>query len=213
MLEREADRVCRGHEVDAAAAVVREMCKGSEEAFGDFYIQYSSMVLRIALKMTGDRMEAEDICHDVFLEALRKGHRYRADKGSVASWLAVMTRSRCIDRLRKRSRIIAVDSTERHDQWVSGETAEQAVLHKAERLALREALQELPLVQRKAVVTSYYDGLTHRELASEWEVPLGTVKSWIRYGIGNLRKLLRKRGWENDNLEGRERKHERAVER
>lgn len=183
---------------DRMASVLREMCMGSSVAFDQFYSRYAPLVLRIALRLLGDRMEAEDICHDIFLEALRKGDRYEPAKGSIEAWLAVMTKSRCLDRLRKKQRTVASDEAE-HRELLIETTPEDKAIGLMERLAVREALEDLPLPQRNAVVTAYFGDKSQRELAEEWQVPLGTVKSWIRYGIGNLRKGLAKRGWASDN--------------
>lgn len=189
---------------DGMALVLREMCRGSSVAFDEFYHRYAPLVLRIALRLLGDRMEAEDVCHDIFLEALRKGDRYQPAKGSIEAWLAVMTKSRCLDRLRKRQRTVVADQAG-NGELISETTPEDKAIGLMEKLAVREALEELPVPQRNAVVTAYFGNKTQRELADEWQVPLGTVKSWIRYGIGNLRKGLAKRGWVSENSGGRER--------
>lgn len=190
---------------ESMASVLREMCKGSSEAFNHFYHRYAPLVLRIALRLLGDRMEAEDVSHDIFLEALRKGDRYQPAKGSIEAWLAVMTRSRCLDRLRRRRRTIVADQAETNELSFNETTPEEKAIGLMERLAVREALEELPISQRNAVVTAYFGNKTQRELAEEWQVPLGTVKSWIRYGIGNLRKGLAKRGWASEHGGRRER--------
>lgn len=187
------------------AGVLQEMCAGSLEAFDLFYCRYAPLVLRIARRLLEDRMEAEDLCHDVFLEALRKGSRYEPSKGSVEAWLAVMTRSRCMDRLRRRGKVTVADlDGERQQSAVRDvSTPEERVLGRLERKAVREALEELPAAQRRAVVTAYYGDQSQREMAEQWQVPLGTVKSWVRYGLNNLRKGLAKKGWA-DAEQGRE---------
>ncbi|MDQ0064056.1 RNA polymerase sigma factor [Paenibacillus harenae] len=187
------------------AALLRAMCEGSTEAFHLFYARYAPLVLRIACRTLGERMEAEDACHDVFLEAIRKGDRYNPAKGSVESWLAVMTRSRCVDRLRKRSRTVAMSAENGGEKLRTDTTPEDKTIGFMERMAVREALEVLPELQRNAVVTAFLGKRTQRELAEEWQVPLGTVKSWIRYGLGNLRKELARRGWTDGSMGRRER--------
>ncbi|MEK3882656.1 sigma-70 family RNA polymerase sigma factor [Paenibacillus sp. PL2-23] len=187
----------------AMAAVLRDMCEGSSEAFDRFYSHYVPLVMRIACRLLGDRMEAEDVCHDIFLEAIRKGRQYSPDRGSVDAWMAVMTKSRCMDRMRKLSRTVVVHDAEEAERFQVEPGPEEKTLVSMERRAVRDALEELPEQQRNALVTAYYRHRTHRELAEEWEVPLGTVKSWIRYGIHNLRKSLTRRGWAAEGF-GRE---------
>ncbi|WP_246188198.1 RNA polymerase sigma factor [Paenibacillus tengchongensis] len=187
------------------------MCEGSTDAFDEFYACYAPYVLQIAYRQTQDRMEAEDICHDIFLEVLRRGRTYDPQRGSLKAWLAVMTRSRCIDRQRRKSRAepLADPDILRQDESVTGQ--EEAVLHKVQSEALGSALQCLPANQRKAILGSYYAAHTHQELADSWSVPLGTVKSWIKYGIANMRRQLIKQGW-IDQPEGGE-PHEPARKR
>ncbi len=177
------------------AAILVQMCDGSTDAFDEFYACYAPYVMQIAYRQTQDRMEAEDICHDIFLEVLRRGKTYDPQRGSLRAWLAVMTRSRCIDRQRRRSRAepLADPDALRQDESVPGQ--EEAALGRLQREALGSALQSLPANQKRAILGSYFAAHTHQELAESWSVPLGTVKSWIKYGITNMRKQLIKQGW------------------
>jgi len=174
--------------------LLREMCDGSAEAFDIFYANYMPFILHVALRVLGERMEAEDICHDVFLEVLRKGHSYDQSRGSLEAWLAIMTRSRCLDRIRRTRRISSVDSDTEHPSAAAAGPEEQTE-SRLEREALREALGNLPLRQREAIIGSYYSAHTQRELSDAWNVPIGTVKSWVRYGIQNMRRQMEQRGW------------------
>lgn len=183
--------------------VMREMCKGSPEAFDRFYASYAPFVLQLAKRMLKDPMEAEDLCHDVFLEAIKKGLTYDPGRGSIEAWLAVMTKSRCLDRIRKSNRITASGHAELQLTTDSDET-ERLVVRRLQLEALQEALQTLPARQKEAVAYSYLSARTHKDIADTWNMPLGTVKSLIRYGVGNMRKYLARMGW-ND--------HEVSVEK
>ncbi|CAM4229995.1 RNA polymerase sigma factor [Paenibacillus tarimensis] len=176
--------------------LLHAMCRGSVEAFELFYRRYAPLVLQIAGRMLDDRMEAEDLCHDIFMEVLRKGDRYSCDKGSIEAWLAVMTRSRALDRIR-RGRKVVLEKEDGSKLTLTSEASsgvmdalEEQVVIKLEQEAVREAMRELPVTQQKALTAIYYGNKTHRETSEEWNVPLGTVKSWVRYGLNNLRKRL-----------------------
>jgi RNA polymerase sigma factor (sigma-70 family) len=187
-------------------SILRDMCGGSAAAFDQFYNRYAPFVLGIAVRKLGDRMEAEDVCHDLFLEVLRKGHRYEVSRGSIESWLAVMTKSRCMDRLRKQSKVIvdriSGDDGSKNSQPAGTDDPEAQVVSKLQGDVLMEVLHKLPLSQRKAVAGAYLDHRSHRELADTWNVPLGTVKSWVRYGLNNIRKRLEKKGWMEESERG-----------
>lgn len=204
------DGDCKETDEREMAGVLARMCEGSPEDFDRFYNHYAPFVWRLARRLLDDPMEAEDLCHDVFLEALRRGHRYEAAKGSVQAWLAVMTRSRGLDRLRRRGRWTVTDKAEEALERLAPVAAtvspEERALGALERRVVREAIQELPALQRRAVLSAYYGDKSQREMAEAWQVPLGTVKSWVRYGLGNLRKGLARRGWiEPETREGERR--------
>ncbi|MBD2867622.1 RNA polymerase sigma factor [Paenibacillus arenilitoris] len=187
---------------DKMSEALREMCEGSVEAFDRFYAHYAPFIMQIALRTLGDTMEAEDVCHDVMLEALRRGTGYDPSRGSLEAWLAVMTKSRCLDRLRRSKRVVQTGETERNFANACAAPAEEDAVALLEKEALRSALLSLPDEQRRAVIGNYFDARTQRELSDRWSVPLGTVKSWIRYGIRNMRKQLEKHGWNRQEEDG-----------
>lgn len=183
--------------------LLRAIREGSLDAFNELYQRYVPLIMHIALKIVQDPMEAEEVCHDVFLEILRKSHQYDESRGSLDAWIAVIARSRSKDFVRmklRREKYVLVEQEELALETAA--TAEAVALTKLDRELVREALAELPVSQKKALVAAYFAEKTHREIASDWKVPLGTVKSWLRYGVGNLRKQLEKRGWQAAN--GRE---------
>ncbi len=169
--------------------------KGCRRSFDEFYENYISFVLHIALKVLGDQMEAEDIGHDIFLEIYQKPHEYNADRGSVKAWLAVKTRNRCIDRLRKRQPVL-INKLELLDTKDAIQT-EMCVLRKLEKDILLDALKYIPEKQREVIYGAYFEDKTQRELANSLNKPLGTVKSMVRYGLNNLRKQNKLIQWIN----------------
>jgi RNA polymerase sigma-70 factor (ECF subfamily) len=175
-----------------------EIKSGSVEAFDAFYEQLAPFVFQIAFKIAKDKKDAEDVCHDVFLEVYRKPSAYDASRGSVKAWLAVKTRSRSLDRLRKRQRIVLEEPKERESALFRErvKTTEELVLSQVERETLKRAMARIPEAQRLALEEKFFDRRTQHEIAAEMKRPVGTVKSLIRYGIRNVRKQLRQLGWE-----------------
>jgi len=187
--------------------LLRDMANGSITAFELFYEKYASLVLHIALRIVKDRMEAEDICHDLFLEVWKKAGQYNPKRGSVEAWLAVMARSRSLDRMRKKQRLpITPEERATLEQASTAVAAEENVLARLDREVLGQALSKIPPAQARALQGMYYEAKTQRELAANMNRPLGTVKSLIRYGLDNIRKQLSQSGW-LESLGG-ERKHE-----
>ncbi|MBP1931681.1 RNA polymerase sigma factor [Ammoniphilus resinae] len=178
--------------------ILQGLKQGSATAFDQFYERYVPLIYHIALKMMGDRLEAEDISHDVVLEALKKIDQFDSGRGSIESWLAVRTRSRCLDRIRKSSRNAwdTVDVTGlSQETYRSTPSTEEKVLANIESEVLRKAMKQIPEDQQSALIGAYYEAQTQKELSETMNRPLGTVKSLIRYGLNNLRKQLNHLGW------------------
>lgn len=175
---------------DHTERLIAGLHSGSEEAFEHFYRQYVPLVYHIALKMTGDRMEAEDVCHDVFLEILHKLEQYDVRRGSLESWLAVRTKSRCLDRIRRRQKF-CVQAWDEEAESMGGyrsPSLEETVMRRLQRESIMQALDRIPRGQREVLYGHYYREYTHKQLAEQLKRPLGTVKSMVRYGLSNLRK-------------------------
>ncbi|THF75855.1 RNA polymerase sigma factor [Cohnella fermenti] len=178
------------------AELLRAIDEGDARAFDRFYEQAMPFMLPIAVHLLGDRMEAEDACHDVLLAVIKHPERFDPARGSVEAWLAIQTKSRCLDGLRKRKKLV-LRETEKEERGMSGAVSrpEETVLAKLQGEAVRRALEELPGTQRQTLAAAFYSSRSQRELAEEWRLPLGTIKSRIRYGLNHMKKSLEKMGW------------------
>jgi RNA polymerase sigma-70 factor (ECF subfamily) len=166
--------------------LVSAIRSGDEQAMGQLYGRYSSIVYSVALRVLGDTGAAEDVLQDVFMRLWRSPDVFDASRGSLGGWLAVITRNRAIDFLRKRR-----PETDITDVVVG---YEPDMLRGAEwSLALekiRGALAGMPSPQRSALEMAYFEGLTHSEIAAKTGEPLGTIKTRIRAGLQALRKVF-----------------------
>jgi RNA polymerase sigma-70 factor (ECF subfamily) len=173
-----------------AELLLREMEQGSIAAFECFYETYAAFVLQIAMSITGNRMDAEDLCHDVMLEAWKQASTYDRSRGSVEAWLALKTKSRCVDAIRRRKRWEEKAVRLFDPLKTKMDSTEETALARISYSHLRAALKHIPLKQRDALYGAYIEGMSHSELASRMNQPLGTVKSFLRYGLKALRKQL-----------------------
>ena len=175
-------------------ALVARMAQGEEDAVGDLYDRYAAPLFGLAVRVVGERADAEEVVMEAFTQAWRTARGYNEQRGSVGAWLTMMVRSRALDLGRSRQRRermttrgapeeTAGISLRRDDPSRSVEMSEQ-------RRNVEEALKALPLMQRTAIELAYYDGLTHSEIATRLETPLGTVKTRIRDGMRKLRDGL-----------------------
>jgi RNA polymerase sigma-70 factor (ECF subfamily) len=165
------------------------------EALGLLFDRYAPAMLALGRRMLGHG-EAEDVVSEVFWEVWDKPDRYDARRGSVKSYLMLVMRSRCLDRLRSRKarpdRSGLPFENNRHADDVPGPAA--AVEQDEARAQVREAVDELDADQRRAIELSFYEGLSHREIADQLNAPLGTIKGRLRNGLIKLSRALRKKG-------------------
>ncbi|PWU66891.1 RNA polymerase [Gracilibacillus dipsosauri] len=166
--------------------LLKRMADGQKQAFDSFYEKYHIYIFQIAYKVVSNRSEAEDICHDVFLEIYQKAIQYNPERGSVKAWIGVKTRSRAIDRLRKKSGLL---TNKLEDILMNASpSADQYVIERMEKELLVNAMSRLPKEQQQAIYHMYFEHFTQKEIAFRYNRPLGSVKSSIRYGLQNLRK-------------------------
>jgi RNA polymerase sigma-70 factor (ECF subfamily) len=147
-------------------------------------------MLSLASRILRDRREAEDLVHDVFVEAWRKASSFSGDRGSVRAWLLVRTRSRAIDRLRN---LEVAHRHARNERAVASDTpqpAEQDPSLTPDQRRARAALAGLPEAQRQVLELAYFEGLSCSEIARRCGAPLGTVKSRLSAGMRELRRLF-----------------------
>ena len=166
--------------------LLQEIAGGSLQSFDRFYEKHIGFVFNIAYQIVKNQAEAEDICHDVFIEVYQKISQYHAERGSVKAWLAVKTRSRALDRLRKKKPYLV----HKMEKPIENEDIATDILFikRLEHDLVLDALDQIPSEQREAIYRAYFQEETHKEIAETMKKPLGSVKSLIRYGLNNLRK-------------------------
>ena len=179
--------------------LVRAIQDGDETALEQMYQRYSALVHAVCLRVLGQTADAEETTLEVFWELWDKPYRYDAARGSVVSYLMVLARSRAIDRRRSRKQGAALRLDEDDDQSArprppaipaaTPEPIEDAGL-KEQRYHVVKGLDLLTASQREAVVLSFFDGLSHQQIAAQLGEPLGTIKTRIRQGILRLRDGL-----------------------
>jgi RNA polymerase sigma-70 factor (ECF subfamily) len=178
-----------GHEVDATAdaedvALVAAMAGGDREALGRLYERHSGVLLGIALRIVGERQEAEDLLHDVLLEAWRSARDFDPKRGRVRTWLAIRMRSRALDR--QKSARVSRDAGDAGLATVPDEREAASPDH----ARVRSALGALGTEQRTVVEAAYFEGLSCSEIAAKLSIPIGTVKSRLAAGLARLRDNL-----------------------
>lgn len=174
-----------GEESDAL--LVGRVARGEREALSLLYDRYASLMLALGQRILGTRREAEDLLHDVFIEIWRKAEGYDETRGGVRSWMLLRMRSRALDRRRTEERsIVVLDSGSSPEPKSPAADPESAYV----RAGIRRAVLSLPEDQRTVLELGYFEGLSSREIAERFDIPIGTVKSRVARGIAKLRDLL-----------------------
>jgi RNA polymerase sigma-70 factor (ECF subfamily) len=150
------------------------------------YDRYSSIVYSVALRVLADTGAAEDVLQEVFMQLWRNPTAFDASRGSLGAWLAVITRNRSIDALRKRRSETDIDEvTVSVQPDLASEAERTRALEK-----VRGVLGSMPVSQRTALELAFFEGLTHTEIAGKTGEPLGTIKTRIRSGLLTIRKAF-----------------------
>jgi len=164
-------------------SLVARIRAGDQQAMSELYDRYAKVVYAVALRVLQDASAAEDVLQDVFLQLWRNPDAFDASRGSLAAWLAVISRHRSIDRLRKRRPEIDIEECVIAGGHDLRDEAERTLLVEK----VRAALAEMNPDQRRVLELAYFQGLTHSEIAAKTGEPLGTVKTRIRSGLQQLR--------------------------
>ncbi len=168
--------------------------QGSADALGILYDRHAGLVYGMALKVLKNAQAAEDLTQDIFL-SLTKNTTYNPNRGALRTYLTVLTRSRAIDRLRaKGTRARAVTRLKRSHPLSPSNPADNRPLEQASQqetsLTVKTALSQLSAEERQILQMMYFEGRTQAAIASQMQIPLGTVKTRSRRGLLKLRKIL-----------------------
>jgi len=174
------------------AGLVMAMANGDQSALQPLYERYSGWMLAIAIKILHNRREAEDLLHDVFLEAWRKAADYDPERGTVRGWLTLRMRSRSLDRVRSARISRSVPLEIGFPEWRSLRSDDDPALHH-ERDLVRKAVMDLPDESRQVLLLAYFEGLSATGVSERLGIPVGTVKSRVASAKSKLRSVLGER--------------------
>ncbi len=169
------------------AALVAALANGDRGALGQLYDRYSGLLLAVGMQRLKDRRDAEEVLHDVFVEAWRHADAYDGARGTVRAWLVTRMHSRSLDRVRSPgwSRRASFDAA-RAERIGYDDDPSLAL----DRERVQAALGDLPGEQRQVIELAYFAGLSSSEIAEREDLPVGTVKSRTAAAMTKLRAGL-----------------------
>ena len=177
-------RVVHGEATDGE--LILRIGTGDRSAFELLYQRYARPVFGLALRRLGDRGRAEDAVQETFASIWRSARTYKPERGAGAPWLYAVARNAIVDRSRGRSEPPGEGPELPSDEPTPAERAESSWVS----WRVHRALEELPQRERTVLELAYWSGLSQSEVASYLNIPLGTVKTRTRAGLGHLADLL-----------------------
>ena len=166
--------------------LIRRVAKRDANAFETLYHRFSRPVFGLALRRLGDRMRAEDAVQETFAAVWRSARTYKPERGAGAPWLYAVARNAIVDRSRNRSEPPAEVPDTPSLEIGPDERAERSYVS----WRVHRALESLTENEREVIELAYYGGLSQSEVANFLGIPLGTVKTRTRAGLGRLADLL-----------------------
>ena len=168
------------------SALLALVQNGDDHAMASLFDRYSKVVYSVALRVLRDPSAAEDVLQEVFMQIWRNPDSFTAAKGSLGGWLAVVSRNRSIDSLRRKRPSTNLEDVVLASSYNLAAEAERNTLMEL----ARTVIVKLPKEQRKTLEMAFFDGLTHSEIAEMTGDPLGTVKTRIRSALLTMRKAF-----------------------
>jgi RNA polymerase sigma-70 factor (ECF subfamily) len=174
---------------DDLGTLIAAVAGGDRAALRSVYERQSVRLFGVANAILRDRDAAADAVQDAFLRIASRAGQFDPTRGVAAAWLAGIVRHAALDLARRRGREIPTDDPALGDQPVAPEALDR-VAAAAEGRRLRACLEALEPKHRDGILLAFVHGLSHAQVAAKLELPLGTVKAWIRRGLLRLRECL-----------------------
>jgi RNA polymerase sigma-70 factor, ECF subfamily len=183
-----------GHGLDDDYVLMEGIARRDPTALSRLYERHSTVVYTLCMRILKDPGMAEDAMIDVFHEIWQRAERYNPVRGTPVAYLLTLTRSRALDRARmKGSRPTSPlhENTDAQDAENPAPDPLESVLADERRLLMKHALEKLDAKYREVMECSFFEGLSHSEIALKLQKPVGTVKTYLRRGLIQLRDILR----------------------
>ncbi|WP_210527388.1 sigma-70 family RNA polymerase sigma factor [Rubellimicrobium arenae] len=170
--------------------MIARMAIGDRRALTALYEATSAKLFGVVLRVLDDRAEAEDALQEIFVKLWHNADRYRSNGLSPMTWLITVARNHAIDRLRARRSQRAAPIDEVIEVADGAPNPEEAVVAASVRGRIGDCLRTLPPDRADAIRRCYLGGEAYVDLAHRYDVPLNTIRTWLRRGLLKLRECL-----------------------
>ncbi len=171
--------------------LLTECARGQEAALAELYRLSAPHLFALVVRMLRRKDWAEEVLQECYLSIWQNAARFSSEQSQPMTWMTRIVRNRCIDQLRRPDLERPDPDGAIQDAWADDAAGPLGLLQASDdgkRLAL--CMAELESRQRMAIAMSFFDDLSHAEIAEKLESPLGTIKSWLRRGLERLKRCL-----------------------
>lgn len=171
-------------------AALARVAAQDRTALREVYDRTAPKLFGVCLRISQDREAAEDILQDVYLKIWNRAGRFDATRASPITWLCAIARNAAIDWRRANGGPVLVTEDHAADVADMSESAAERIEAAQDRARIFDCLEALDAKQGNAIRLAFFNGFTYAQLADRMKVPLGTMKSWVRRGLLQLRECL-----------------------
>ena len=170
------------------AELIARCASQDRAAFRALYAAWSGRLHGVAMRITRDPALAADATHDAFVQVWQQAGRFDPAKGEAGAWLLTLARYRALDMVRRRGReVLGHEAAEESDP---APDALSQLMSASDGGALHRCLELLSAERRQLVILAFVEGFSHSQLALRQNLPIGTIKSWIRRSLLGLKECL-----------------------
>lgn len=166
--------------------LLKKVAVGNQPAFNELYRLTSGQLFAVALKMLKNRDSAEEALQEAYVSIWYKADYYKEGQGTVLTWMVSIIRYRALDMLRSKK----VRKEDDLSDDILSELDATETTESGYDIKIEGCMKELDQQQRQAIHLAYFNGLSHSEVVEHLDLPLGTIKSWIRRGLTSLQRCL-----------------------
>ena len=172
------------------ATLILAVARWQEDALAEIYRRHAGAIYGLAQRVLWSAVLAEEVLQEVFVRLWAQPERFDVERGSLRSYLLAQTHGRSVDLLRSEGARRAREERDARETATAGYDLEREVSDLALASQVREALEVLPNIERRAIELAYFGGYTYREVAEMLDEPEGTIKSRIRTGLKRMHSSL-----------------------
>lgn len=179
------------HVAGSDAELIERLQRHDPQALAELYDRYGRIAYSLILRVVRDTGIAEDLVQETFMRVWNRAQGLDSQKGSVGPWLLAVARNRAIDYLRsaggRERNALEFEETDHPGLYID---MERDILSSDKARRVKTAVEKLSPHQREVIELAYFEGLSQTEMAERMGQPLGTVKTWVRAALKNLRDEL-----------------------